>query len=420
MHVGIIGIGYVGLPTAVCLASFGHRIVCIDTNTQKIKNLENGEMPIYEKGLYEILESYRENIKFSTDYEDLKDTDIIIIAVGTPQSESGEADLSYLYSVAKSLKITESQVIAIKSTVPVGTNDNIREIIKQNNKANFHLVSMPEFLREGYAVEDFLNPDRIIVGSRIEDYDVVQNVIYALYPAHYANRMLFTDVKSAELIKYASNAFLATKIHFINEIANLCEKVNADVNAVAQGMGLDNRIGSKFLSAGVGFGGSCFPKDTVALFHTALEHDVFLSIVDSVIRGNNFRKLQFAQKILKKIWGTKNPVIAFMGIAFKSGTDDCRESSAIAMIKYIQQQNKTARIRCYDKLAIENAKKLLENVEFTDNIMEAAENADLIIIMNEDEEFIQLSLLNKTIFDFRGIMPYKQNIYKIGVHDFDA
>lgn len=416
MKVGIVGIGYVGLPTAVCLASFGHQIICLDTNEKKIKQLQEDKLPIFEKGLEQLYKTNKNKIRFTINYEDLKNVDIIIIAVGTPQLETGEADLSYIYSVAKSLKLTNGQIVAIKSTVPIGTNDKVLDILKQNNKVNFDLISIPEFLREGFAIKDFYNPDRIIIGVR--NYNLYDK-IKKLYSPSLRNKIILTDIKSAELIKYASNAFLATKIHFINEIANLCEVTGANIKAVSAGMGADTRIGYKFLKAGAGYGGSCFPKDTEALLYTANNAKIDLNIVKTVIEGNKQRKIELANRILNKIKNFKNPTITFLGIAFKMGTDDCRESSSIAIIKYIQDKNKNVQIRCYDALANKNAKKILDNVIFYDNLMASIKDANLIIIMNEDEEFRTIKT-DKPIFDYRGIMPNSRNIYKIGENNFNA
>ena len=417
MNIGIIGIGYVGLPTAVGLASFGHSIICIDNNKEKINNLNNGMIPIYESGLNDLFNIYKKNIIFSTSYEDLRNCDFIIITVGTPQSTHGKAELKYLYEVANNIKLKEGQVIAIKSTVPVGTNKEIYEILNKSG-IPFELLSMPEFLREGFAIDDFFNPDRIVIGTN--NKAKIKPIIEKIYPKQYHDRLLFTDIESAELIKYASNAFLATKIHYINEIANLCEKTGANIKEVAIGMGLDTRIGTKFLCAGAGYGGSCFPKDTEALNYIAKSHNVDLDIVNAVIKGNKKRKMDLAYRIIKKVKNIENPIIAIMGIAFKSGTDDCRESSALDIIKYIQMSLNTAKIRCYDKLAIKNAKNCLENAEFYENIENTIKNANIIVIMNEDEEFKSINVDNVPIFDYRGIMPNRQNIFKIGVNNFNA
>ena len=416
MKVGVVGIGYVGLPTAVCLASFGHQIICLDTDENKIKQLQENKLPIFEKGLEQLYKTNKNKIRFTVNYEDLKSVDIIIIAVGTPQLETGEADLSYIYSVAKSLKLTNGQIVAIKSTVPIGTNDKVLDILKQNNKVNFDLISIPEFLREGFAIKDFYNPDRIIIGVR--NYNLYYK-IKKLYSPSLRNKIILTDIKSAELIKYASNAFLATKIHFINEIANLCEVTGANIRAVSVGMGADTRIGHKFLKAGAGYGGSCFPKDTEALLYTANNAKIDLNIVKTVIEGNKQRKIELANRILNKIKNLKNPTITFLGIAFKTGTDDCRESSSIAIIKYIQDKNKNVQIRCYDALANNNARKILDNVIFYDNLMASIKDTNLIIIMNEDEEFRTIKT-DKPIFDYRGIMPNSGNVYKIGENNFNA
>lgn len=419
MEVGIIGIGYVGLPTAIGLACYGHNITCVDTNKDKIKSLNDGELPIYEENMSLYFKKARPRLNFSNNFNDLTKCEFIIICVGTPESKSGEADLSYIMQVANLLNVQDNQIIAIKSTVPIGTNEQFAEVVRHNNKGKmFTQISMPEFLREGFAFDDFFNPDRIIIGCN-NITDKIKNTVFTLYPSKLKNKIMFTDLKSAELIKYASNAFLATKIHYINELANLCEKIGANIKSVADGMGLDSRIGNKFLVAGAGYGGSCFPKDTEALKFLANRAGINLEIVNTVIEGNKKRKIELAERILKKVNNKKSPIITFCGISFKANTDDCRESSAISIIKYIQSHNNNAKIRCYDLLAQKNAMQLIPNTDFYDNIEFAISGADLIVIMNEDEQFTKIQT-DTPIFDYRGIMPITNNTYKIGINNFDA
>ena len=333
MNVAIIGTGYVGLPTGVGLAELGHQVVCIDREQSKIDALQAGKITLYEDGLEEL---FRKNTKekrlhFTTSMKDgISNAELVIIAVGTPPHPiTKEADMKYIHAAATELAehLTRYTIIATKSTVPVGTGDDIEILIaKKNPQAEFDVVSLPEFLREGYAVHDFFNPDRIIVGA---NSDKAKEKIKELYKA-FDNEipMLFVSRRSSETIKYASNAFLAMKIHYINEMANFCEKADANIYEVAQGMGLDSRIGPKFLTPGPGYGGSCFPKDTLAMAYMARQNDVEMSLITATIKGNDNRKKEMAERIVNAVKYIDNPKIAVLGLAFKNGTDDCRESPA--------------------------------------------------------------------------------------------
>ena len=403
MKIGVIGTGYVGLPTAIGFASKGFDIICIDKDETKIDELKRGNLYLFENGLEDLFNKYKENIIFSTSIDLIKDCDFVIIAVGTPTSEDGRsAYLGYLKDVAKDINkinFKKNITIAIKSTVPVGTGDVIENIIN-NSKVN--LISMPEFLREGYALEDFLDPDRIVVGG--ENVDKI--LIKTLYK-DFNTQILFTDRHSSELIKYASNSFLAIKLHYINEIANLCEKVNANIDDVAKGMGLDSRIGLKFLKAGIGYGGSCFPKDTKALDYLADEKGVKLSLVKNAIQGNEERIINFANMI------NKYNKIAIFGLAFKENTDDCRESPAIKLIN-----NLNGDVSVYDPKAIDKAKKILGNKVKYGTPYEIVKGVDVLVIATEWNEFkyydydkIYSLMNNKLIIDLRNILD-KDKLHK--------
>lgn len=417
MKIAVIGSGYVGLPTACGLASFGNDVVCIDNNEEKLKILNSGTMPLYEEGLQELYEAVKDKLKFSGQTSDINDAGLIILAVGTPMADDGSANLQYIFQAAKDITphLKKDAIVATKSTVPIGTNDEIERII---NRSDIHVVSMPEFLREGYALHDFFNPDRIIIGT---DNENVYNKIRDIYISHIpAERIIQTNRHSAELIKYASNAFLATKIQFINEISDLCEKVDADVADVAAGMGLDTRIGHKFLNAGIGYGGSCFPKDTAALEYLANKNGVKLSLVSSTIKGNHERRFNIAERINKYISDfEKKPKVAILGLAFKNGTDDIRYSPAIDIIKNIKHDQ----IYTYDPKAMNNAhKELSSNVIFSETLESCVKDADIIIILTEWPDFKELEKGNFTkptlILDYRNIlneeeMRNKENvIYK--------
>lgn len=337
MKIGIIGTGYVGLPTGVGLAELGNDVICIDREKSKIDALNNGILTIYEDNLEELFhKNVKEGrLKFTTSMQEgIKDADLVIIAVGTPpHSVTKEADMKYIHVAATELAdyLTGYTVIATKSTVPVGTGDDIESLIsKKNPNAEFDVLSLPEFLREGFAVYDFFNPDRIIVGTNSQRAKAVIEKLYE--PFKGKSELLFVSRRSSETIKYASNAFLAIKIHYINEMANFCEKVGADILEVAKGMGLDTRIGNRFLNPGPGYGGSCFPKDTSAMAFMGKQNNIDLTLINAAIKGNEERKNQMSERILNSVKDIKNPKIAVLGLAFKDGTDDCRESPAVDII----------------------------------------------------------------------------------------
>lgn len=407
MKIAIIGTGYVGLPTGVGLAELGHEVVCIDREVYKIEKLQAGEVILYEDGLEELLQKNFKsgNIKFTTSMaEGVKGAQVVVIAVGTPPHPvTHEADMRYVYEAATELSSCLSDndytVIANKSTVPVGTGDNVESLIsKSNPEASFDVVSLPEFLREGYAVHDFFHPDRIVVGANTER---AREVITALYqPLLSRNpecQMLCVRRRSSETIKYAANSFLATKIHFINEMADFCEKTGADIYEVAQGMGLDKRIGKSFLQPGPGFGGSCFPKDTMAIDFMARQNNVDLSIVRATIEGNQKRIKSMAGRILEVVEHVEDkPVFGVLGLAFKNGTDDCRVSPAMQILQELLYRKPKCTVRVFDPEAMENAKAILqpymERVTFCDSAIEVCDGADVLAVLTEWPEFRYLDL----------------------------
>lgn len=417
MNITVIGTGYVGLPTGVGLAMLGHDVVCMDQDVQKIRNLESGECNLSESGLEEGLERVvaSHKLRFTTSMQEAVEcAQIIIIAVGTPPVVgSCRANLTYIKSAARGIAkyIGESYVtIAVKSTVPVGTGELIENIIRTKApKADMDVISLPEFLREGRALHDFFHPDRIIVGTRSTR---ARNNIKRLYSTleHAASRIVFCERRAAELVKYASNAFLAVKIHYINEMADLCEKLGINVQEISLGMGLDSRIGSAFLNAGPGFGGSCFPKDTMALQHTGRTAGVTLSLVEGVIKRNKTRLSAMALRILDSVAGIPNPKIAVLGLAFKKGTDDVRESPAIHIIQELIKHNVS--VHAYDPCAIQNAQKILgKQVTYFKDVYESITAVDALVILTEWSEFESLDLSkcsalmsHKIILDFRNIL----------------
>ncbi len=415
MKIAIIGTGYVGLPTGIGLAELGHDVVCIDREQSKIDNLLAGKIPLFEEGLEELFHKNAQagKIKFTTSMEgNVNTADLVIIAVGTPPHPvTKEADLKYVYAAATELaKYLEGYtVIATKSTVPVGTGDNIEILIQKTNpQAQFDVVSLPEFLREGFAVHDFFHPDRIIVGANSQRASDLIDDLYTYFQDK--TTILHVKRRSAETIKYAANAFLAMKIHYINEMANFCEKADVDIQEVSKGIGTDTRIGPKFLIPGPGFGGSCFPKDTLAMVYMARQNDVELSLINATIKGNANRKKEMADRILSAVKRIENPKIAILGLAFKSGTDDCRESPAIDIILELLEQK--ANITAYDPKAMANAQSALGNkIHYADTLYDAVKNADVLAVLTEWQEFKaldfdQLSSLmrNKNIIDCRNIL----------------
>ncbi len=397
MHIAMIGSGYVGLVSGACFADFGHVVTCVDKDISKIEALEQGIMPIFEPGLADLVnKNMREGrLSFSTELKTcVGEADAVFIAVGTPSRRGdGHADLSYVYEAAReiALALKKFTVIVTKSTVPVGTGDEVERVIAEANPdADFVVVSNPEFLREGAAISDFKRPDRIVIGFEDER---ARDLMTEIYRPLYLNQapIQFTGRRTSELIKYAANAFLATKITFINEIADLCEQVGANVQDVARGIGLDNRIGSKFLHAGPGYGGSCFPKDTVALVKTATDHGSPLRIVETVVAVNDARKLAMAKKVIAACDGSvSGKTIAILGLAFKPNTDDMREAPSLTIIEELKAAG--AFIRAYDPESMEQARLLLQDITYTENAYDCAKDADALVIITEWEAFRALDL----------------------------
>ena len=392
MRVTMIGAGYVGLVSGACFADFGHTVTCVDKDPGKIERLEKGVMPIFEPGLAELVAS---NVKegrlfFSLDArEAIKNADAVFIAVGTPSRRGdGHADLSYVYAAAKEIAehMDGFTVVVTKSTVPVGTGDEVEEIIRKTRPdAKFAVVSNPEFLREGAAISDFKRPDRVVVGT---DNEEARERMRELYRPLFLNEtpMLFTERRTSELIKYAANAFLAVKITFINEMADLCEKVGANVQDVSKGIGLDNRIGKKFLHAGPGYGGSCFPKDTLALTKTANDVGSPVRIVDTVVEVNAARKKAMADRIIKAMGGSvKGKTIGILGLAFKPNTDDMRDAPSLDIIPALQAAG--ARVKAYDPESMHEAGKMLTDVDFCDGPYHAVDGADAMVLITEWDQF---------------------------------
>ncbi|EDP6004502.1 UDP-glucose/GDP-mannose dehydrogenase family protein [Campylobacter jejuni] len=424
MKIGIIGTGYVGLPTGVGLAELGNDVICIDREKSKIDALNSGILTIYEDNLEELFhKNVKEGrLKFTTSMQEgIKDADLVIIAVGTPPHPvTKEADMKYIHAAATELAdyLTGYTVIATKSTVPVGTGDDIESLIsKKNPNAEFDVLSLPEFLREGFAVYDFFNPDRIIVGTNSQRAKAVIEKLYE--PFKGKSELLFVNRRSSETIKYASNAFLAIKIHYINEMANFCEKAGADVLEVAKGMGLDTRIGNRFLNPGPGYGGSCFPKDTLAMAFMGKQNNIDLTLINAAIKGNEERKNHMSERILNSIKDIKNPKIAVLGLAFKDGTDDCRESPAVDIVFKLLEQE--LQICAYDPKAMDLAKQILgDKIDYANSMYEAIKDADVIAILTEWKEFSSLDLKkaydllkHKKIIDLRNLID-KNEAIKLG------
>ena len=421
MKVAIIGTGYVGLPTGVGLAELGNQVVCIDHDNSKIETLNSGKLTLYEDGLEELFAKNLKsgNLRFTTSTKDgVTDADVVLIAVGTPPHPvTKEADMKYIHAAATELAeyLTGYTVVATKSTVPVGTGDDVEALIaKKNPFAKFDVVSLPEFLREGFAIHDFFNPDRIVVGANNEK---AANVIKELYkPFADKTNILFVKRRSSETIKYASNAFLAIKIHYINEMADFCEKTGANVLEVAKGMGLDSRIGNRFLNPGPGYGGSCFPKDTMAMAYMGRQNDVNLTLINAAIEGNKKRKIQMAERILNVVKDIKNPKIAVLGLAFKGGTDDCRESPAMEIVAALLEHK--ANIIAYDPKAMGTACRLLGNqIDYADDMYSTLKDADVLAILTEWKDFKDLNLAqaaqlmrHQNIVDCRNLLSGEQAV----------
>ena len=396
MNITMLGTGYVGLVSGTCFSEFGFDVCCVDKDKDKINNLKNDIIPIYEPGLQNLVKKNKNSgrLSFSNDIDqNIKKADIVFIAVGTPSRRGdGHADLTYVYEAAEKIakNLDGYTVIVNKSTVPVGTGAEVKNIIKKiNPNALFDVVSNPEFLREGNAIEDFMRPDRVVVGIETEKAKQLMSIIYKpLYLIE--TPILFTDLNTAELIKYSANAFLAVKISYINQMSDLCEKVGADVHDVAKGIGLDKRIGSKFLHPGPGYGGSCFPKDTLALVQTAKEYDLNLSLVETVVQYNKQRKSDMADKIIEAFNNNcQNKKISILGLSFKPETDDMRDSPSLDIIPILKE--KGFDISVFDPVAMDEAKKLLKNIEFSNNIEECLQDSDGLVILTEWNEFRGLS-----------------------------
>ncbi|WP_212935756.1 UDP-glucose dehydrogenase family protein [Bacillus hominis] len=424
MKIAVVGTGYVGLVTGVALSHIGHDVTCVDIDEKKVERMRKGISPIYEPGLEELmLQNIEANrLFFTTSHQDgFQNAQVIYIAVGTPEREDGSADLSYIEQVAKDIakNVQHDIIVVTKSTVPVGTNHYIKQIILENLNKNIkvEVVSNPEFLREGSSVYDTFNGDRIVVGSdSVEAANVIEEINKSFGIPVYK-----TDIRSAEMIKYASNAFLATKISFINEIANICEKAGANIEDVAHGMGLDQRIGSMFLKAGIGYGGSCFPKDTKALTKIASNVDLDFTLLKAVVEVNNKQQHKLVKAAQSKLGSLRDKKVAVLGLAFKPNTDDMREAASIVIIKELLGEG--ADVTAYDPVAIENAKKLLPGtVEFTKELQEALLDKDLVFIVTEWQEVKELDLSlfaklmrNPIVFDGRNCFDLKE----VSKHEID-
>jgi UDPglucose 6-dehydrogenase len=397
MRITMIGTGYVGLVSGACLADFGHHVVCVDKDIFKISNVRNGVMPIYEPGLAELVATNmrEDRLSFTTDLaEGVAGAEAVFIAVGTPSRRGdGHADLSHVFAAAREVgeAVTAPTVIVTKSTVPIGTGDEVERLLREIvPDKRISVVSNPEFLREGAAIADFKRPDRVVVGAESPEAMHVLGQIYRPLSLNQAP-IMFTSRRSAEMIKYAANAFLATKITFINEIADLCESAGADVQEVARGIGLDGRIGPKFLHAGPGYGGSCFPKDTLALLKTADDHAVPLRIVEAVVNVNDARKRAMGRKIIAAMGGdARGKTVGLLGLAFKPNTDDMRDAPAIAIVRTLQDAG--ASIRAYDPESMEQARMVMNDVEFMADAYEVADGADALVLVTEWDAFRALDL----------------------------
>lgn len=416
MKIGVIGTGYVGLVTGTCFAETGNEVICVDIDEAKVEKMRAGKIPIYEPGLEELFHrNIKENrLSFTTSLsEGVKDAEVIFLALPTPPGADGSADLSFILGVAEDLGKTLDHyaVVIDKSTVPVGTAERVRGNIAKNIKVDFDVASNPEFLREGLAVNDFMNPDRVVIGTGSKKAQALLETLYEPF-VRGGNPIFFMDERSAEMTKYAANAFLATKISFMNEIANLCEKVGADVDAVRLGIGADERIGKRFLFPGIGYGGSCFPKDVLALYHTALEYDYDFKILEAVTEVNVRQKQRLVNKVMEYFKGNvKDKTFALWGLAFKPDTDDIREAPALEIIKELTKAG--ANIKAYDPEAMPNVKKLNSDnkaLDFGKDEYEVLDGADALLIATEWNEFrtpdfkkVKQLLKNPLIFDGRNL-----------------
>ena len=395
MNIAIVGTGYVGLVSGTCFAEMGAHVTCVDVDAQKIQKLKDGIMPIYEPGLEELVRRNVgfERLKFTTDLtEVLDEVEVVFSAVGTPPDEDGSADLKYVLAVAKQFgqHINKYTILVTKSTVPVGTAKKVKaaiqaELDKRGKQIPFDVASNPEFLKEGAAIKDFMSPDRVVVGTESEKAKEVMTRLYR--PLMLQNfRVIFMDIPSAEMTKYAANAMLATRISFMNDIANLCERVGANVDSVRKGIGTDSRIGSKFLYAGCGYGGSCFPKDVKALVHTGLENDYHMEVIEAVERVNEKQKSIVYDKIIKAVGDVKDKTIAILGLAFKPETDDMREAPALVVIDKLLKDG--AKVRVFDPIAMDECKRRIGDiVTYCENMYDAADGADVFALMTEWHQF---------------------------------
>jgi UDPglucose 6-dehydrogenase len=395
MQIAVIGTGYVGLVTGACFAEFGVDVMCFDIDADKIERLTQGHMPIYEPGLEQLVAKNTQagRLKFTINLKEaVEHSLVVLLAVGTPQGADGSADLSAVEAAARSIAphMHDYKVIVTKSTVPVGTGEHLRRLIREENKnAKFGMVSNPEFLREGAAIGDFMRPDRVVIGSRDpEAIAIVKDLYRPLYLIE--TPFVITSMEGAELTKYAANAFLATKISFINEIANLCDRIGCDVHDVARALGMDNRIGKKFLHPGPGFGGSCFPKDTSALLSIARKYDYDALIVDAVVRVNQRQRELMVPKIEKLVGDLRGKTIAVLGLAFKPGTDDMRDAPSVDIIRVLLERG--AAVRAYDPIAMNAARESLPNITYVEDEYEAVEGADALVFMTEWNQFRALNM----------------------------
>src|SRR5690554_96708 len=416
-NIAVIGTGYVGLVTGTCFAETGNNVICVDIDEDKVNRMKNGEVPIYEPHLDVLFErNIKQNrLKFTTDLASaVKDAEIIFLALPTPPGEDGSADLSYVLGVAKELGqlITDYKVIVDKSTVPVGTAEKVTQAISNETKIPFAVVSNPEFLREGFAVDDFMNPDRVVIGTEDEKARKVMKELYQPFIRD-GNPLIFMDEKSAELTKYAANAFLATKITFMNEVANFCELVGADVDKVREGMGADTRIGHRFLYPGIGFGGSCFPKDVNALLKSGHDNNFNFSIIDAVLKVNNQQRIKLLDKVLDYFGDINGKTFALWGLAFKPDTDDIREAPALYLIEELLKRG--AQVIGFDPEAIKNVKKQIgDKITYVENQYDALQAADALLIATEwsvfknpDFNMIKSKLKTPLIFDGRNLFNLK-------------
>ncbi|GLO67614.1 UDP-glucose 6-dehydrogenase [Oceanobacillus sp. E9] len=429
MEVAVIGTGYVGLVTGACLAEKGHRVHCIDIDESRVQQLNNAISPIYEEGIEELLKNgiKRDNLFFTTDYEEgLHQKDIVFLAVGTPESEDGSADLSYLYKASETMAhyINRDITVVIKSTVPVGTGEQIDEKLNSIVKpgVNIRMASNPEFLRQGTAVYDTFHADRIIVGA---NHPEAKKQLEELYHSFHLP-IVVTDIKSAEMIKYTANSFLAMKISFINEIANLSEKLGANIESVTEGIGMDKRIGSSFLNAGIGFGGSCFPKDTKAMVHIAESVEMPLSLIEEVIKVNEKQREVLVDKVRSRFKSLEGLEVAVLGLSFKPNTDDMREAASISIIRKLVQEG--VKVTAFDPVAMERAKQVLpEQVNYTDSLEEAIKEKDATLIVTEWnqikdfplEKYVELMATpiimdGRNCFEMKEVQKYEIEYHSIG------